>query len=962
MLIRNDASHYPSTCAYFLNQLPTSTDDRALWREQRNGVVVSYDYIGVDPVLRKWSKSFHERYGVTTWIYTGDEADLQSGRVGTDGRTIIKFVNHTNYDFIRTEDFIKRGDLHIHGFQHRSIQEKYLQHLTAAEKNNLMIWLAARQAQFNREIEASSALDVDQMKSEDCVDYFSPRCKSASTVIATLYADLVDKLHAYQPDHKKSEMIADLELAEKLHIIDRGRPAYIKVGTLYDHGKLMVSAQFPQGQQTIPSSYRGRQLAARQNGQPAGGRNFAVAEEQVPLLSDDGLESVSVELPLSSSPTLVGPARMMLSNHVVDLTAAIDSEVIVPIIEVIGHSSYPPIGVKDELTRRYLAYHGVMENIKSIAARKISALDEGGSGVGTAENPLKLQLSSMLLLTPFVNKWIDGLIRKLESEDSQAAESAMAIEMVRHQPQPLKIELNGRIYHVHVDISYMNVPVNVSGFAQGVLSEHSLQHRINSRGFYEYCQRLNAALVQRSVALGDTNEMLEQINQNWNSLYLKFSSDAVLLEQIQYLNEAIKRYENQLNKLYQDSLRLFDQYLQANDVDEKRKLIKDYKSIRRDIVAMENVCHAYYSHVLHRQKVLYEENLTQIDQLHEMLTKYLESNRYQKEQFDFCLMLQRFLRAQKMYYYREYQDHLYHFQVLYLLTNAQAGVDTETFCKSAEDRTGWCRIMIMAYAAFNQQHGRDPDFNNKNDLTILQTNLVSARQLSTSFENTEENSNARGTQVEAAVTGIKSNSICNQNAKLAKGVIKEAKKISKSRDEGFFKRHPIARDFLIGVGIGLLTIGLIVGTVATMGALAPALGITLGTLAAVGGSIAGTCGIAVGVVAGLGCLGATVGVAKRSSCNQIEMTTMQQSESRHDSQHAHSFKGSTGKIRETTHTGKPEEQVGLLYNSIGSDDSYDEAEYDPSMPQGDMDSDVEQQISEISKPLTDSGYSTEYTY
>lgn len=956
MLIRNDASHYPSACAYILDRLPASTDDRTLWREQRNGAVVSYNYIGSDPALRKWSKSFHERYGVTTWIYTGDADDLRVGRVGTDGRTIIKFVNHDNYDFIRTEDFIKRGGLHILGFKHQSIHQKYLRQLSNEQIYILIDWLNARETQFQRELEESCALDVAQMTSEDCVEYFTPRCKSASTIIATLYADLVDKLHAYQPNINKSEIIADLELAEKLHIIDRGRPAYIKVGTMYEDGKLMVSAQFPQGQQTVPSSYRGRQVAVSKERQQLVARDLD--EERVPLLSDVGDHSESGVSPQSTGPILVGPAQSMLSNHVVDLTATIYDEEIVPQIEVIGHSSYPPIGVKDELTRRYLAYYGVLENIKSIASRKISSLSEDESDVGSAEKPLKIQLSSMLLLTPFVNKWIDGLIRKLESEDSQAAESAMAIEMIRHQPQPMKIEINGRIYHIHIDISYMNIPVNVSGIAQGVLSGHSLQHRINSRGFFEYCQRIQAALSQRADGLSDESVAVKEIKQGWNSLQANLINDAVLLEQIKDLNDAIKRYENQLNKLHQESLSLFEQYLQATDVDAKEQYKKQYKVIRRDIVEIEDVCHAYYSHILHRKKVLFDENQTLIDRLHDLINQFFESCRYLKDQYDFCVLLQRFLRAQKMFYHKEYQDYLYHFQVLYLLTNAQAGGDVETFCKSAEDRTGWCRIMIMAYTAFIQQQGRDPDFHSKADLDILQKHSIAARQLSTSFENTEENSDARGTQVEPTTTGVKSNSICNQNAKLAKGVIKEAKKISKSRDEGFFSRHPIARDLLIGVGIGLLVVGLIVGTVATMGALAPALGVTLGALAVVGGSVAGTCGIAVGVVAGLGVLGAVTGVVKRNSCSDIEMKAMQQPNARQ----GHDFRGSSGKIRAVTHAPGHEERVGLLDASSGYEDSDidSDVEYDALMPQG-YDSDVEQQMPVPNRPLTESDYLTEYS-
>lgn len=74
---------------------------------------------------------------------------------------------------------------------------------------------------------------------------------------------------------------------------------------------------------------------------------------------------------------------------------------------------------------------------------------------------------------------------------------------------------------------------------------------------------------------------------------------------------------------------------------------------------------------------------------------------------------------------------------------------------------------------------------------------------------------------------------------------------------GFFERNPWVKNALIGAGIGLVALGVIVGTVASFGAFAPALGVSMAGLAAVtGGSILATAGIGAGIVAGLAAIGA----------------------------------------------------------------------------------------------------------
>lgn len=69
------------------------------------------------------------------------------------------------------------------------------------------------------------------------------------------------------------------------------------------------------------------------------------------------------------------------------------------------------------------------------------------------------------------------------------------------------------------------------------------------------------------------------------------------------------------------------------------------------------------------------------------------------------------------------------------------------------------------------------------------------------------------------------------------------------RPTHFFRRYPFLRDLLIGLGIAFLLIILAVATLAIMGVAAPALGVTLGTLAVAFGSVTSLIFSAIGIVA-----------------------------------------------------------------------------------------------------------------
>jgi hypothetical protein len=102
------------------------------------------------------------------------------------------------------------------------------------------------------------------------------------------------------------------------------------------------------------------------------------------------------------------------------------------------------------------------------------------------------------------------------------------------------------------------------------------------------------------------------------------------------------------------------------------------------------------------------------------------------------------------------------------------------------------------------------------------------------------------------------------------------------KQASLFERQPWIKDVIAGTVLGMIAIGLITASIATVGAALPAAGITLGTLGVIGGAIGGAFGLsglaavwvglttlAVSIVAGFSAFSA-VFFANTDSCCKVE--------------------------------------------------------------------------------------------
>jgi hypothetical protein len=339
------------------------------------------------------------------------------------------------------------------------------------------------------------------------------------------------------------------------------------------------------------------------------------------------------------------------------------------------------------------------------------------------------------------------------------------------------------------------------------------------------------------------------------------------------IQREIEDLEDQLKQLNHDCVTSLTAYAESEDSETKEKNKRTYLLKREEINKTEKLLHLKHAAALDNRKSHFVGYAANIVILQSQINSYLEKHRANSAQRDYCLLLQRFLRAQDMYFHKKYSSELYQFQVIYLLSSMQAGRLSEAFCKSAEDRTGWLRISLLAYHAFNLVYGHDPDIYNKEEKAIYTRMLVSARQLSASIENTEQNSDARGPQVDGDTTWVPDNVISKKSATLAKLVITRAKQIARERQSQLSPYQPVARDGAIGAAFGLLSVIIIAIIIVVLAALnhfqthgvfADALFAGLDALAAFGGSLPITSAFGAALVAGNALVAACLGSVLRN--------------------------------------------------------------------------------------------------
>jgi hypothetical protein len=797
-----------------LKQTPNS--QRWKTKPQKNG---NTSFIHYENGIKKWKYQYN--YGVATWTYYGNEKDKKDGRVGTSGKTVIKkFIDQDSYDFVRTEDFIERGFLICDARLEKEILDKY-NGGNEKEREDLKKAIKELKIEFAKKINDNCKLNRNDMLSERRVDYYKKQHDRAEQMIVELYYSLAEVLQK-KINVNIQEVITDLEEAEKRYLFQKGRDNYIKVDGP------MVSAQFTQGPKTVPSSMRSRNVDDIEEQE-------SVKPKQTRIDGNDDDSSNDEETqPLienhKDAPEQTTKEKMpLLSNHVVDFTGVVVSvnNKVTPLTTVIGHSSYPPIFVKYELERRHLTYHAVRANVLEIAKNKILsekfAPNEKGEVV--------VNLNSMMLLTPFIGKYFDNTVRNVESEVAQLSESAMALDMLNYETKdnPLTITIDGKKYKIVFNSSYMNVPVNMDGTKQTIMSERQLQNQINAKGFHAYYEKVNKQLK----------------NSDIGQRFLQLIESPIVDKTILRLKDEINQQESELKRLNAECTRLLNEY-NDKDIDPKKKpgIEKQYRETREQLAALNRDLSSFYKKVRDARKVKFNANKDAIEKLQSDIAKSLAANQNDPD----YLLLQRFLRAQDMYYNKLYKEDLYHFQANYLLSlSLIEGEDIETFCKSGEDRTGWLRTVMLAYQEYNQIKGYDPDFAKiKKDPNALQdwnVSLQKARQLSASIENNAANSKARGGQVSNKCTGLNDSMIGDLHGKLAKSVVVKTRSLAALRQPSIISNSvfwSLGASTLVGIAMFSVLIPPVaavvlpaVGGLLVLGAIGAGLVIGVGLLAGI---------------------------------------------------------------------------------------------------------------------------------
>ena len=202
-------------------------------------------------------------------------------------------------------------------------------------------------------------------------------------------------------------ILNEIRLREMQMSIERGRSVILKVGS-DEAGLKMMSAQFPLGQVTIPSSDRS------------------------------------------------GKHQVKLSNHVRDFTGVVDknNEVTLEFC-VDGHTSYPPIDEKNTVLRMQLAYLAAKEK----NSRNGSRCDQGRCQRGAIEDFI---FRHAVAHFHFFLVKTEKKARKGESENMQLEMSHFALELLRNT-KPLTVNVDGKNVLVELDISYMNLAANMKG-------------------------------------------------------------------------------------------------------------------------------------------------------------------------------------------------------------------------------------------------------------------------------------------------------------------------------------------------------------------------------------------------------------------------------------------------------------------------------------------------------------------
>lgn len=668
----NDFKMNPSSWQDFSNNAtanPYGPDSKKIYRKKDDITGREYE-IWVD-----------EKNDVNTLILVGNDADKKIGIVGTDGRAVFKQFGDKAYDYVKVDDYIDRQLLIFKAAIKLARNDSSLI-ANIIQYQETVLKAIREKCQFD-----NNNHDIRKPNPESA-EKFNASLDAAKEIMENSLIDLaylsLSQLENKELDKKKIEAyLHDVKLAEIDVIREQGRPFIIKTNNIGN--QKMVSAQFPLGSKTIPSSDRS------------------------------------------------GHHTQKLSNHVRDGSGIIDSKGKIEMEVVIdGHSSYPPIGEMDERKRRLITYLAFEEKVKQLVLDKTNA--------GDVNSPLKISIATMMMLTPLVHKKIEQIARGRESETNQLSDTQYAINMFLAQPKPLTIEIerNGKRekVFVEVDMNLMNLPVN-AGKKMQKASHNIIQQSINIKGFNKFTENtLNYLRNNHDQTITDTIKLFDEQTK-----------------EIQIIKNKIKPINDQLNQEYVLLKACIDK---SNLEPNNKNLLKEYNDRRRTIQTLEDKINNYYLDINNIAKTYYEKNKDNYNKaITDIRTRLKNLHDPSASDRKPLTVLLRFLEAQKIFSEELYlrRKHAYQFHINFVLANEIMGKDVEAFCKSAEDRTGWLRVSLLANLTFEKIYGYPPDLNNEKERNEY-FGIIAAKalELSASIENNKYNSEARSLQVSQQFT------------------------------------------------------------------------------------------------------------------------------------------------------------------------------------------------------------------
>lgn len=661
-----------------------------------------------------------DKYGITKWEF----------QINGKQYRVNEFSNDS-YNFVKTEDFVNRGNLFFEVGENVATSEK--------QKNFIRSLSSDCETRILRECQ----LDPEIMKAggETAIAHYNEKHEIASQILAQNFRKVEDFLR-----REINYPSFDLAEMEKNYVTDRNRPTIINVFSLPGSDKSFVDFHIPLSDHVIPSSKRdGEGLC-----------NFMMTGFGV--VQADGSVKATTQSVRQSSPSPIGiqdrcKRQAIAARNVRQELAACTLNQI-------------PKNARDASSK---------ENPVELTIRDMMLF-----------TPVRLDtLRNRKNLV--VGKWTG------ESEQVQLKEAVQAFSMYDGRTIPLEIE--GKTIWVKPNISMMNMGCNPEAAGEGAfgkLPKNKLQDQINSLGILEFEEDtthfINDGLEALSKQPGlskASKEYIQKIQDDTKEMQQIGQTKIASLEK--HFKIIKKTQKNALKEASESLETHLEMYLEAQrngDKQLEKKLTelihKDHKSIHE----AQTKLYKASAKLMKAKKKVHKRNENELEaKQKEILKDYqrlISSLRIKKQTG--------FIEEAKIL--RDIQKGTYEFQTGFfkgVYNHKETVMDLQTsyihtqslmkswiifHCKSGEDRTGNVDIKVKGNEIFRELYGKAPQ--SKEDYEIIKNEILpSLHQYSASLNNTFENSNARGLQVGAVVnpSNLEAQITTGRSmARLAKGI------------------------------------------------------------------------------------------------------------------------------------------------------------------------------------------------